>query len=68
MFVANLHLSLYVCNYLKDKRKKNVIILAKDFIVDLHQYTLHLVDTIKNLALIGLSLASRTCKAIDDFQ
>ena len=42
----NLHLSLYVCICLKNKRKTDVIVLAKGFIEDLG-------DTIMNLALIG---------------
>ena len=44
--VKNLHLSLYVCICLKNKRKIDVIVLAKGFMEDLG-------DAIMNLALIG---------------
>ena len=44
--VKNLHLSLYVCICLKNKRKIYVIVLAKGFIEDLG-------EAIMNLALIG---------------
>ena len=44
--IKNLHLALYVCICLKNKRKIDVIALAKVFIEDLG-------DAIMNLTLIG---------------
>ena len=45
--VKNLHLSLYICICLKNKRKIDVIVLAKGFIEDLG-------EAMMNIALIGL--------------
>ena len=59
--VKNLHLSLYGNICLKNKRKIDVMILAKGFTEDLG-------DAITNLLLIRFLCILGTYLAIDDFQ
>ena len=51
--VKNLHLSLYVCIYLKNKRKIDVIVLAKGFIEDLEDAMINLA-LIRSLCILGI--------------